>query len=72
LTWAEAFTELRLVKKESDAAFRRLRQLRKKEIDGTITKSEQKELRKLSPKGTNAMLNKMMTVVVRMSDAIDR
>jgi hypothetical protein len=72
LTSYEALIESKLVMKESKLQFKRLNQLRRKELEGLITKSEQKELGKLSPKGVNEMLSKMMIAALRLKDAVDR
>jgi hypothetical protein len=72
LTSDEALIESKLVMKESSSQIKRLRQLSRKEMDGSITKAEQKELSKMSPKGMNEMLSKMMIATLRFNDVADR
>ena len=72
LTSDEALIENKLVMKESKLQIKRLKQLRRKEMEGAITTAEKRELSKMSSKGMNEMLSKMMIAVLRLSDVADR
>jgi hypothetical protein len=72
LTSADAISHSKLTTKDFNAYMRRRRLLERKSYEGTITKSERKELDKNPSKTMNGHLKAMMSAVLQLSSTIDR
>ncbi len=71
LTYSDAVIAGELAQKEMKAMQKRQRQLNKREDEGTITKAEQSELKKISKSQVNEVIMKLHAAACQLKDSID-